>query len=99
MDFFGISGPNGRKLSAPPIAIADCQRSQEILQKELFLVSDRHSIPITDFGFPDRYPIALRGSAKGLTISGTLGCADKRHPFAITIAIATSIARSGALRP
>ena len=74
----------------------------------VFLVSDHHSITIAHFAFSDRSPIALRGPTQTLKIIGTLGCAnlcstnplDKRHPrvFAIVIAIAASIAQSGALR-
>ena len=58
-------------LSAPPIAIArslvisDRNRSQtsiarESCRKSNFLVSDRSSIVIADFGLSGRYPIALR---------------------------------------
>ena len=108
------------RLSAPPMAIADRagnQRSQPVADtsiastKNCFLVSDRHSITIADFGFSHRNPIVLRGSTQTLATVGTLGCANlcwKKPPrqktpdrvitdFAITIGIATLIARSGAL--
>ena len=82
-------------------------------RKSCFLVSARHLIAIADFWFPNRCPIALRGSNQTFIIIGTLGCANlcstdyprQKTPdcairvSAITIAItiATSIARSGAL--
>ena len=62
--------------SHAPAQILAHHRSREILQKELFLVSDRHSVATADLGFSDYCPIALRGSTQTLTIIGTLGCAD-----------------------
>ena len=41
-----------------------------------FVVSDRHSFAIADFGLSDRYLIALGGSTQTLTIIGTFGCAN-----------------------
>ena len=70
---------------------------------------------IADFGLFDRYPIALRGFTQTLTTITTLGCANlcstspppprQKTPdranrvCVIPIAIASSIARSGALSP
>ena len=73
--------------------VASDQRSQPITRtyfnrkrtcrETIFLVSDRHSIGIVDFGLSDRYPIARRGLTQTLTISGALAvpiCAQPKTP-------------------
>ena len=54
-------------------------------------MSDDHSIAIAECGFPDRYPTALTKLNLTITTDPAI------RIFAITILIATSIARAGAL--
>ena len=57
-------------LGKPPFT--DSSIAKKSCRKRCVLVSDRHSIAIADFGFSDRYPIALRGSTQTLAIVGIL---------------------------
>ena len=98
--------------SCPPSAIATDHRhfdQKKCSRKTSFLVSDRHSIAIADFGVFRSLTDTLRGSTQTLTMIGTLGCANlcstktppltkdtrlRDQSLAITISTATSIARS-----
>ena len=57
--------------------ITDTSIARNPGENAVFLVSDRHSIAIADYGFSDRYPIDLKkGSTQTLITIGTLGCAS-----------------------